>query len=167
VDSDGATFDFIRCLVGGTQSHGNDIGSPQQTRCARHHPASQIEAPDCRRRRHPGVGQADGEQKTLKGGGDSALALRKHLAQQGCAVLRVPFSGDAIGDEGDSPLGELDARASHFAAYVRQRPEVQRAPVGPLGHSMGGLIATLAASRSADIDLVVASTAPVESMNGT
>ncbi len=83
--------------------------------------------------------------------------LADHLSRQGIAVLRVDDRG--VGKS----TGNLDASTSEdFAgdvlagvAYLAGRAEVDGRRIGLIGHSEGGLIAPMAATRSGQVAFVV------------
>ena len=85
------------------------------------------------------------------------LVLADYLTRQGVAVLRVDDRGVG-GSAGDS----LRATSSDFAddalagvAYLKGRREIDTARIGLIGHSEGGLVAPLAATRSQDVAFIV------------
>ena len=85
------------------------------------------------------------------------LVLADYLTRQGVAVLRVDDRGVG-GSTGDS----LRATSSDFAddalagvAYLKGRREIDTARIGLIGHSEGGLVAPLAATRSQDVAFIV------------
>ncbi|MBA3673254.1 MAG: alpha/beta fold hydrolase [Gemmatimonadaceae bacterium] len=85
------------------------------------------------------------------------LVLADHLARHGIATLRYDDRGFG------SSSGKFDAATSaDFATdaeaavhFLRSRALVARGRIGILGHSEGGLIAPLVASRSAEVAFVV------------
>lgn len=80
------------------------------------------------------------------------LVLADDLTRHGIAVLRADDRG--VGGSAGSPA---TATTSDFAdnalagiRYLRTRPEIARDRIGLIGHSEGGLIAPLAATRAPD-----------------
>ncbi|HEX6911007.1 MAG TPA: alpha/beta fold hydrolase [Longimicrobium sp.] len=85
------------------------------------------------------------------------LVLADHLTRNGIAVLRLDDRG--VGrSTGSFAAGTSDDFAQDAAAavrWLRARPEVADDRVGIVGHSEGGLIAPMVASRSSDVAFVV------------
>ncbi|MCP3978374.1 MAG: alpha/beta fold hydrolase [bacterium] len=79
------------------------------------------------------------------------------LARAGVAVLRVDDRGvgDSSGDIASSTTEEFAADALAGVHFLAARPEIDAQRVGLLGHSEGGVVAPLAASRSDDVAFVV------------
>lgn len=85
------------------------------------------------------------------------LVLADYLTRRGIAVLRVDKRG-----VGGSTGNVRDATSADFAddvlagvAWLKGRKEIDASKIGLLGHSEGGIIAPLAASRSRDIAFIV------------
>lgn len=81
------------------------------------------------------------------------LVLADHLTRRGVAVLRVDDRG-----VGGSSAGPTGATSEDFAGdvlagvrFLADRPEIDAARIGLIGHSEGGLIAPLAALREPDL----------------
>ena len=90
------------------------------------------------------------------------LVLADRLARRGIASLRTDDRG-----VGGSTGKFADATTEDFAGDVRaaldflaKRSEIDRARIGLVGHSEGGLVATLVASRARDIAYVVLLASP-------
>lgn len=85
------------------------------------------------------------------------FVLADHLTRRGIAVLR--FDDRGVGESGGSFSGatteDFVADALAGIRYLRGRPEVDEARVGIAGHSEGGLVGPLAATRSDDVAFVV------------
>lgn len=83
--------------------------------------------------------------------------LSDHLTRNGIATLRYDDRGVAgsTGDFGSATTEDFTRDALAAVAYLRSVPEVDPASVGIAGHSEGGLIAPMAASRSQDVAFVV------------
>lgn len=85
------------------------------------------------------------------------LVLADHLTREGIAVLRYDERG--VGESGGSFRGATteDFTADALAAlrFLRARDDVHDDGVGILGHSEGGLVGPLAATRSDDVAFVV------------
>lgn len=83
--------------------------------------------------------------------------LADFLSRSGIAVLRVDDRGIG-GTTGRSPTvttEDFAGDAQAGVAFLRGRPEIDRKKVGLIGHSEGGIIAPLVASRSKDVAFVV------------
>jgi pimeloyl-ACP methyl ester carboxylesterase len=85
------------------------------------------------------------------------LVLADHLTRAGIAVLRVDDRG-----VGGSSGSVSEATSQDFAgdvlagvAFLKSRPRIDAKRIGLIGHSEGGIIAPIAASRSGDIAFVV------------
>ncbi len=90
------------------------------------------------------------------------LVLADHLTRSGIAVLRV----DDRGVGGSSGKVE-DATSEDFAGdvaagieYLKTRREIDPKRIGLIGHSEGGLIAPITASRSSDVAFIVLMAGP-------
>jgi pimeloyl-ACP methyl ester carboxylesterase len=83
--------------------------------------------------------------------------LADHLTRAGLAVLRVDDRG--VGQTTVSPQGSTIQKhvqdAASGLAFLRNRPEIDAARVGLIGHSEGALIAASLASQSKDVAFVV------------
>ncbi len=87
------------------------------------------------------------------------LVLADHLTRKGIAVLRVDDRG--MGKSGGAAT-MATATTADFAtdveaglAYLKSRPEVNAKKIGLLGHSEGGVIAPMVASRNPDVAFIV------------
>lgn len=85
------------------------------------------------------------------------LVLADWLTRHGIAVLRVDDRGVG-GSTGDAASATVldnasDAEASY--RFLREQPEVDPARVGLVGHSEGGIIAPIVASRVPEVAFVV------------
>ena len=88
--------------------------------------------------------------------------LADRLTRHGIAVLRLDDRGVG-GSTGSLALATLDDFAADAAAAVRflaARPDVDRARIGLVGHSEGGLVAPLAAAAGPGVGFVVLLAAP-------
>jgi len=82
--------------------------------------------------------------------------IADHLTRKGYIVLRVDDRG--VGET----TGSFNATSEDFAGdvsigvdYLLSRPEVNNKKIGLLGHSEGGMIAPIVATRRKDIDFIV------------
>jgi len=83
--------------------------------------------------------------------------IADYLSKNGVAVLRYDDRGKG-GSTGDFALTTsidfaTDAKAA--VAYLQTRKEIDRGKIGLIGHSEGGLIAPIVASKSHDISFIV------------
>lgn len=102
-----------------------------------------------------GSGPQDRDETLL--GHKPFLVLADHLTRRGIAVLRVDDRG-----VGGSTGKVRDATSADFARdvlggveFLKSRKDVNAAQIGLIGHSEGGIIAPLVASRSKDIAFIV------------
>jgi pimeloyl-ACP methyl ester carboxylesterase len=85
------------------------------------------------------------------------LVLADRLTRAGIAVLRVDDRGVG-GSSGDNETATDDDLAGDVLAgvhFLAAQPEVAPGRIGLLGHSEGGVVAPLAASRSHDVAFLV------------
>jgi pimeloyl-ACP methyl ester carboxylesterase len=83
--------------------------------------------------------------------------IADYLSRRGIAVLRVDDRGVG-GSTGDAMKATLDDQAGDVLAgvdFLKSRADIDPKHIGVIGHSEGGIIATLAASRSPSISFVV------------
>jgi len=85
------------------------------------------------------------------------LVLADHLTRHGVAVLRVDDRG-----VGGSSGSTYDSTSKDFAndviagiKFLQKQPEIDGRRIGLVGHSEGGLIAPLVASKSKDVACIV------------
>lgn len=85
------------------------------------------------------------------------LVLSDHLTRKGIAVLRFDDRGvgKSGGNAGEATTLDLVTDALAAVDYLKSRPDVNPKRVGLAGHSEGGMIAPLAASRNRDITFLV------------
>lgn len=85
------------------------------------------------------------------------LVLSDHLTRKGIAVLRFDDRGvgKSGGNAGEATTLDLVTDALAAVDYLKSRPDVNPKRVGLAGHSEGGMIAPLAASRDRDIAFIV------------
>jgi uncharacterized protein len=88
------------------------------------------------------------------------LVLADYLARRGIAVLRVDDRGvgGSTGAAGTSEDYAADALAG--VEFLKSRPQIDPRRIGLAGHSEGGLIAPLAATRSGDVAFIVMMAGP-------
>lgn len=102
-----------------------------------------------------GSGAQDRDETLL--GHKPFLVLADYLTRRGIAVLRVDDRG-----VGGSTGNVKDATSADFAqdvlagiAFLKSRQEINKSQIGLIGHSEGGIIAPLVASRSKDVAFIV------------
>lgn len=85
------------------------------------------------------------------------LVLADHLARRGIAALRYDDRGVGAseGDFGSATSDDFVSDALVAVSFLRNRVEIDRDAVGIVGHSEGGLVAPMAAVRSADVSFIV------------
>jgi len=85
------------------------------------------------------------------------LVMSDYLTRDGIAVLRVDDRG-AAESEGVYNETDLDGfvRDTEYAIhYLKTRKEINQSQIGLIGHSLGGLIAPMIASKSEDVDFII------------
>jgi pimeloyl-ACP methyl ester carboxylesterase len=102
-----------------------------------------------------GSGAQDRDESLL--GHKPFLVLADYLTRRGIAVLRVDDRGvgGSTGDVSRSTTDDFAGDVLAGVAYLKGRKEINSRQIGLAGHSEGGLIAPLAASRSDDVAFVV------------
>lgn len=102
-----------------------------------------------------GSGAQDRDETIL--GHKPFLVLADALTRRGIAVLRVDDRGvgGSTGSSTDSTTDDFAGDALAGLAFLRTRAEIDPRRIGLIGHSEGGLIAPLAASRSRDVAFIV------------
>lgn len=85
------------------------------------------------------------------------FVIADYLTQNGIAVLRVDDRGVG-GSEGNIQEATSEDFASDVSAgieFLKTRTEINHTQIGLIGHSEGGLIAPIVASRSNDVGFIV------------
>lgn len=90
------------------------------------------------------------------------LVLSDHFTRQGIAVLRFDDRGIAESEGDHSTATSLDFSYDVEAAldYVLQRKDLQVQKIGLVGHSEGGMIAPMVASRRSEINFITLMAGP-------
>lgn len=90
------------------------------------------------------------------------LVLSDHLTRRGIAVLRFDDRGvgESTGDHASATSSDFAADALAGVAYLKTRDDVDHGAIGLAGHSEGGLIAPIAATRSDDVNYIVLMAGP-------
>ncbi len=90
------------------------------------------------------------------------LVLADHLTRQGIAVLRFDDRGVAKskGDFAKATSEDFTTDVLSAVAYLKTRQEINPKKIGLIGHSEGGLIAPMCATKSSDISFIVLMAGP-------
>ncbi len=85
------------------------------------------------------------------------LVIADYLTRRGVAVLRVDDRGvgGSTGSVRDATSEDFVGDVLAGVAYLKTRPEIDAKRIGLIGHSEGGIIAPMAATRSDDIAFIV------------
>jgi pimeloyl-ACP methyl ester carboxylesterase len=85
------------------------------------------------------------------------LVLADHLTRHGIAVLRADDRGvgGSGGDTMKSTTADFAGDALAAVAFLKGRKEINSKQIGLIGHSEGGIVAPLAATRSPDVAFIV------------
>jgi pimeloyl-ACP methyl ester carboxylesterase len=85
------------------------------------------------------------------------LVLADYLTRRGIAVLRLDDRGigSSTGSVAQSTSSDLADDALAAVAYLKNVKQINPRKIGLVGHSEGGMIAALAASRSSDVAFIV------------
>jgi len=85
------------------------------------------------------------------------LVLSDHLTKNGIAVLRYDDRGTGLskGDFKTATSADFATDVESAIAYLKTRKEINKKKIGLIGHSEGGLIAPMVASKSKDVAFIV------------
>lgn len=85
------------------------------------------------------------------------LVISDYLTRQGIAVLRYDDrgSGESTGDHNAATSLDFAKDVEAAVQYLKTRKEIDANQIGLIGHSEGGLIAPIVASKSKDIAFMV------------
>lgn len=102
-----------------------------------------------------GSGAQDRDETIL--GHKPFLVLADHLTRHGIAVLRVDDRGvgGSTGNVAQATTADFADDAWAGISYLKNRKEISSRQIGLIGHSEGGIVAPLVASRSRDIAFIV------------
>jgi hypothetical protein len=83
--------------------------------------------------------------------------IADYLSRRGIAVLRVDDRGvgGSAGNSTQETLDDMVADVLSGVEFLKSRKEIDRRKIGLIGHSEGGIVGPLAASRSSDVAFVV------------
>ena len=84
------------------------------------------------------------------------LVLSHFLTNNGIAVLRYDDRGvgESEGNFGTATSADFADDAEAAFNYLKSREDMQKVKIGYLGHSEGGMIAPMVASRNKDVDFI-------------
>ncbi len=107
-----------------------------------------------------GSGPQDRNESLL--GHQPFLVLADHLTRQGIAVLRFDDRGVAKskGDFSKATSEDFATDVLSAVAYLKTRKEINPKKIGLVGHSEGGMIAPMCATKSTDISFIVLMAGP-------
>jgi pimeloyl-ACP methyl ester carboxylesterase len=90
------------------------------------------------------------------------LVLADYLTQRGIAVLRVDDRGvgGSTGEFDKATVVDFAADAMAGVTYLKSRKEIDHKLIGLVGHSEGGIIASMVADQSPDIAFIVLIASP-------
>lgn len=102
-----------------------------------------------------GSGPQDRDESLL--GHKPFLVLADHLTKAGIAVLRYDERGvgNSTGEFSGSASDDLSLDVEAAINYLKTRPDINTRQIGLIGHSEGGYIAPMVASRRDDVDFIV------------
>jgi len=85
------------------------------------------------------------------------LIISDYLTQNGIAVLRYDDRGvgQSTGDFKSATSADFATDVESAIAYLKTRKEINKKKIGLVGHSEGGLIAPIVASKSKDVRFIV------------
>ena len=85
------------------------------------------------------------------------LVLSDYLTKNGVAVLRFDDRGTALskGDFKTATSADFATDVEAGIDYLKTRKEINKKEIGLIGHSEGGLIAPMVASKSKDVSFIV------------
>lgn len=85
------------------------------------------------------------------------LVIADYLTRNGIAVLRYDDRGvgASTGDFNSATSADFATDVESAIVYLKTRKEINKKKIGLIGHSEGGLIAPIVASRSKDVSYIV------------
>ncbi len=85
------------------------------------------------------------------------LVISDYLTQNGIGVLRYDDRGvgESKGDFKTSTSADFATDVESAISYLKTRKEINKNKIGLIGHSEGGLIAPIVASKSSDIAFII------------
>lgn len=85
------------------------------------------------------------------------FVIADYLTKNGIAVLRYDDRGvgQSTGDFKSATSADFATDVESAISYLKERKEINDKKIGLIGHSEGGLIATIVASKSTDVNFIV------------
>lgn len=102
-----------------------------------------------------GSGQQDRDETIMEHKPFAVLA--DHLTKNGMAVLRLDDrgAGKSTGEVRKATSADFANDIEEAIRYIAKHPAVDKKRIGLIGHSEGGLIASLIAAKNKDVDFIV------------
>lgn len=102
-----------------------------------------------------GSGPQDRNQEIM--GHKPFLVISDYLTKNGIGVLRFDDRGTALskGDFASSTTADFATDVEAVVNYLKTRSEINKKQIGLIGHSEGGVIAPMVASKSKDIAFII------------
>ena len=90
------------------------------------------------------------------------LVISDHLSKNGFAVFRYDKRGvgGSTGNFKQATINDFAQDASLVVEFLKQRKDIDDTKIGLLGHSEGGLVASMVASNNKDISFVILMASP-------
>ncbi len=106
---------------------------------------------------HPAVALVLGSGEQDRNYGGTGPALGQHFTRNGftCLVWDKPGVGQSTGDFNAQTFQDRAEEALAAVRFLRERPDVRPDQVGLWGHSQGGAVVPLAASRSDNVSFII------------
>lgn len=95
-------------------------------------------------------------------GHEPFLVIADHLTRAGIAVLRYDDRGveKSTGNHSQATTADFASDAKAIVDYARGLDQIDKAKIGIIGHSEGGMIAPLVASQTPDLGYIVSLAGP-------
>jgi uncharacterized protein len=108
------------------------------------------------------VGSGPLDRDETDGGHRPFLVLADHLTRKGIAVLRYDKRGigKSTGNYDDATTADFAGDAEAALAFLKTRKGIDPGKIGIIGHSEGGIIASMIASRSTSVDWIAVLAGP-------
>ncbi len=108
------------------------------------------------------VGSGPLDRDETDGGHRPFLVLADHLTRKGIAVLRYDKRGlgKSTGSYDDATTSDFAGDAEAALAFLKTRKVIDSRKIGIVGHSEGGIIASMIASRSTNVDWIAVLAGP-------
>jgi pimeloyl-ACP methyl ester carboxylesterase len=85
------------------------------------------------------------------------LVIAEYLSNNGIAVLRIDDRGvgESTGDHNSAHLSDFVNDTQSAFEYLTTRKDLDSKKIGLIGHSLGGVIAPIVASKNNDLDFII------------